>query len=97
VPLPGGGLGAWGWASLPDGRPADAVLITRNDQLVGVAPHSALPRPDIAAVSPELFESGWQIDIPGRAVIAGGSFGAWSYDTRTRRAYRLRGAYTLTE
>lgn len=92
VRLADGGVGAWGWASLPDGRPADAVLIARNDQLVGVVPHTSLPRPDIGAASPELSESGWQMDIPRQVIAGGGAFSAWSYDTRTRHAYRLPGA-----
>jgi len=77
----------YGWALLPDGRPADAVLITRGDRIVALSERTV-----IRANVPGL---GW--DLPARRDLAvpGASYRAWAYDASTQRAYRLAGGISV--
>ena len=81
----------YGWALLPDGRPADAVLITRmdrdGDHVVALSERTVI-RTNIAGM-------GW--DLPARRRVAepGATYRAWAYDSSARRAYRLAGSISV--
>ena len=91
-------LGVYGWASLPGRRPADAVLLTaltpEGEEVIAVARFAWLPRPALGELEPALLTAGWQhelpLDLPNGAKLA-----AWAYDTRERRAYRLKGGFSV--
>ncbi|MGZ8866982.1 MAG: hypothetical protein ACXW2P_01465 [Thermoanaerobaculia bacterium] len=98
APLPQS-LGAYGWASLPGPRPADAVLITREapdgEEVVAVARYAWIQRPALGQIDPALFTSGWQhelrVELPPGTKLA-----AWAYDVRERRAYRMAGRFNVS-
>jgi len=81
----------YGWAVLPDGRPADAVLLARvsrdGDHLVGLSERT-ITRPNIPGM-------GW--DLPVRPTVAerGATYRAWAYDSSKRCAYRLAGSISV--
>lgn len=98
APLPQA-YGAYGWASLPGPRPADAVLITREapdgDEVIAVARHAWIQRPALGQIEPALFTAGWQHEL--RADLPPGTkLGAWAYDVRERRAYRIAGRFSVS-
>jgi hypothetical protein len=93
------GLGAYGWASLPGARPADAVLLTtitpRGEEVISVARYAWLPRPALGRIEPSLATAGWQHELPLK-LLDGTKLAAWSYDTRERRAYRIAGRFIVS-
>lgn len=93
------GLGVYGWASLPGSRPADAVLLTtitpRGEEVVSVARFAWLPRPALGQIEPALMTSGWQHEFPLQ-FPDGTGLGAWAYDTKERRAYRIGGRFIVS-
>lgn len=97
-PLPAA-LGVYGWASLPDARPADAVLLTsvtpRGEEVMSVARFAWLPRPPLAQIEPSLLTSGWQHEFPMQ-LPDGTRLAAWAYDTKERRAYRIAGRFIVS-
>lgn len=78
----------YGWARLPDGRPADAVLIARvaadGDHVVALSERT-IQRPDRPGM-------GWDLPLTRRLAIPGSEYHAYAYDTATRRAYSLAGS-----
>ena len=93
------GPGVYGWASLPGARPADAVLLTtitpRGEEVMSVARYAWLQRPALGRVEPALMTSGWQHQFPMQ-LPDGTRLGAWAYDTKERRAYRIAGRFIVS-
>lgn len=77
----------YGWALLPDGRAADAVLITRQDRLVAISERT-IGRPDRPG-------PGWDLPLTPQLAVPGTVLTALAYDTSTRRAYRLSGVLRI--
>ena len=77
----------FGWALLPDGRPADAVLITRDGGVVALSERT-IDRPDHPG-------SGWDLPVTKRLAEPGAVYNAYAYDTSTRRAYLLAGSLAV--
>lgn len=74
----------YGWALLPDGRPADAVVITRDSRIVALSERT-IGRPDRPG-------PGWDLPVTQRLAMPGAVYNAFAYDTSTRRAYPLQGS-----
>jgi hypothetical protein len=74
----------YGWALLPDGRLADAVLIARDGRIVAISERT-IARPDRPA-------PGWDLPVTQALAIPGAVYNAFAYDTSTGRAYQLAGS-----
>ena len=74
----------YGWALLPDGRPADAVVITRDGRIVALSERT-IGRPDRPG-------PGWDLPVTQRLAVPGAVYNACAYDTSTSRAYQLQGS-----
>ena len=81
----------YGWARLPDGRAADAVLIARvapdGDHLVALSERTVL-RPNVPGM-------GWDLPASQKFAVPGATYRAWAYDTSLRRAYLLAGSLSV--
>ncbi len=77
----------YGWALLPDGRPADAVLITRGDSIFAISERT-IGRPDRPG-------PGWDLPVTQRFAVNGAVYNAYAYDTSTGRAYHLGGSLRI--
>jgi hypothetical protein len=73
----------YGWAILPGGGPADAVLITNAGHVVAISERTVF-RADRPGM-------GWDLPVTARLAQPGATYTAWAYDTSTRRAYELSG------
>ena len=73
----------YGWALLPDGRLADAVLIARDGRIVAISERT-IARPDRPG-------PGWDLPVTQALAIPGAVYNAYAYDTSTGRAYQLAG------
>jgi hypothetical protein len=74
----------YGWALLPDGRPADAVVIARDGRIEALSERT-IGRPDRPG-------PGWDLPVTQRLAMPGAVYNAFAYDTSTRRAYQLQGS-----
>ena len=74
----------YGWAELPDGRPADSVLIARDGRVVALSERT-IDRPDHPG-------HGWDLPVTTRLAEPGAVYNAYAYDTETQRAYPLAGS-----
>jgi len=74
----------YGWALLPDGRPADAVVITRDGRVVALSERT-IGRPDRPG-------PGWDLPVTQRLAVPGAAYNAYAYDTSSGRAYHLAGS-----
>ncbi|HEX9161559.1 MAG TPA: hypothetical protein VF980_07605 [Thermoanaerobaculia bacterium] len=83
----------YGWALMPDGRAADAVVIARSepdgDHPVALSERTVF-RPDRPGF-------GWDLRARRSLAIPGSVYTAWAYDTSARRAYRLAGSLAITK
>jgi len=78
----------YGWALMPDGKPADAVVIARV-QADGDHPVALSERTVFRSDRPGV---GWDLPAKESLDVAGSVYNAWAYDTATRRAYLLAGS-----
>ena len=102
TPTSGDNFVASGWAILENGRSADAVLLSYQDdkgepKVFTVAPVK-FDRPDVSKVkkSSAYNRSGWVVQfsrksLPNRKV----EIKAWAYDVKTKSSYLLSGSDTL--
>jgi hypothetical protein len=81
----------YGWARLPDGRAADAVLLTRvvsdGDHVIALSERTV--------VRPNVPGTGWDLPASQKFAIPGATYRAWAYDASVERAYLLAGSLSV--
>jgi hypothetical protein len=100
---PGGSIQVRGVAALPNGRPADCVVITRDS---GEKVPTVIWMTQVAITRPEVAESGgpqaspgcWETTIPaGQIPLGGTNLSAWAFDAIHQIAYPLNGPHHQVE